>query len=35
MLTNPNTLGVFDENIVEIASSSHDAAAPSTTTAPT
>ena len=35
MLTNPNTLGVFDRNIVEIASWSTRPAGCSTTTAPT
>ena len=35
MLTNPNTLGLFDSNISEITSSCARPAAPSTTTAPT
>ena len=35
MLTNPNTLGLFDENIAEIASLIHEAGGRSTTTAPT
>ena len=35
MLTNPNTLGLFDENIAEIAGWSTTPAGPSTTTAPT
>ena len=35
MLTNPSTLGLFEEDIVEIASAVHDAAAFSITTAPT
>ena len=35
MLTNPNTLGLFDENIAEIAALIHAAGGRSTTTAPT
>ncbi len=35
MLTNPSTLGLFDEGIVEVARIFHDAGALSTTTAPT
>ena len=35
MLTNPNTLGLFDEHIAEIAEIVHDAGGTSTTTAPT
>ena len=35
MLTNPNTLGLFDENIAEIAALSTRRAGRSTTTAPT
>ena len=35
MLTNPNTLGIFDPNIEEIARIVHDAGATPTTTART
>lgn len=35
MLTNPNTLGIFDPNILEITRIVHEAGASATMTAPT